>query len=227
MLKAIVFDFDGVIVDSEPAHYRALLEVAEQAIGLTFGYEEYLRTYIGFDDRDAFRHMMLAAGKPVDERRVLELCRVKQQAFERIARDGVPMIPGARALIESAAAEMPIAIASGATSADIELIVGGLGLRNLFEVVVTANDVAASKPHPQTYSIAAEQLAMRHPGLDLRPSDCLAIEDTAAGLASATGAGLRTLGITTTSPAAALHRAARVTPNLAGVTLAQLRQWYA
>src|SRR5690606_5675147 len=110
---------------------RAILEVAE-SVGLSFGYDEYLRTYVGFDDRDAFRHVLRELGQPVSETRVLELCRAKQAAFERIVTDGMPMIAGARELIEAAAAAMPIAIASGATRADIELILGGLGLRDRF-----------------------------------------------------------------------------------------------
>lgn len=121
---------------------------------------------------------------------------------------------------------MPIAIASGATRLDIELMLEGLGLRERFELIVSANDVSVSKPHPQTYARAAEQLAAMHPGLGLRPGECLAIEDTAAGIESATGAGLLTLGLTTTGPAETLHRAMRVVPNLTGVTIDQLRRWY-
>lgn len=106
MLKAIVFDFDGVVVDSEPLHYRGFLEVA-QSMGFTFDYETYLRQYVGFDDRDGFRHILREMGHPVDERRVLELCAAKQVVIERLVREGVPMIPGARELIEEASLPGP------------------------------------------------------------------------------------------------------------------------
>lgn len=231
MLKAIVFDFDGVVVDSEPLHYQGFLEVA-QSIGFTFDYATYLERYVGFDDRDGFRHILREMGRPIDERRVLELCAAKQEVIERLVRQGVPMIPGARALIEEAshqgagAASLPIAIASGATRLDIELMLDGLGLRERFELIISADDVSVSKPHPQTYARAVEQIAAMHPELAVQPADCLAIEDTAAGIESATGAGLMTLGLATTGPAETLHRAMRVVPDLTGVTVEKLRRWY-
>lgn len=228
MLKAIVFDFDGVIVDSEPIHYRAFLDVAA-TFEFTFDYEHYLRHYVGFDDRDGFRHMLVEAGQPVDEQLVADLCNQKQEAFDRIAGEGVPMIQGARELIEEAAAitgAWPIAVASGATSADIDLILGGLSLRDRFAVIVSADHVHRSKPHPQTYELAVERLAGRYPDLAIKPEHCLAIEDTAAGLESAKAAGLRTLALTTTTGPAALAAAERVEENLSNVTIETLDQWY-
>lgn len=228
MLKAIVFDFDGVIVDSEPIHYRAFLDVSA-TFGFTFDYDHYLRRYVGFDDRDGFRHMLMDAGEPVGEAAIADLCNQKQEAFERIAGEGVPMVPGARALIEEAAALpgiMPIAIASGATTADIELVLDGLALRDRFGVIVSADGVEHSKPHPRTYELAALGLARRHAELRLTPADCLAIEDTAAGLASARAAGLRTLGLTTTTDRAALAAADHIEPDFSTVTLERLHAWY-
>jgi beta-phosphoglucomutase len=225
MLKAIIFDFDGVIVDSEPVHFRAFQEVA-RSFGFGFDYRHYLEHYIGFDDRDGFRHMLREAGRPAEEARVRELCEAKQEVFERMVGEGVPMIPGARDLIEEASSQLPIAIASGATRADIELVLAGLKLRDRFALIVSADDVASSKPHPLTYALAAERLAAANPAAGLEPRACLAIEDTAAGVASARGAGLRTLGLTTTGPAEKLREADRVIDDLAGVTLGQLGAWY-
>ncbi|MFA9476722.1 HAD family hydrolase [Phycisphaerales bacterium AB-hyl4] len=229
MLKAIVFDFDGVLVDSEPLHYEAMLAVAKP-LGVTFDYREYLNDLIGFDDRDAMRTILAKAGQTVSETEVdeplRELMDEKQRAFEQRVAKGIEPIPGAMELLDAAAAAMPVAIASGATRADIELILGQLGRLDQFTTIVTADDVERSKPAPQSYVLAVQRLAETHPELLLSPRECLAIEDTAAGLASAHAAGLRTLGLTTTSPAESLRQADRVVPELAGITPTVLRHWF-
>ncbi|MEM7627293.1 MAG: HAD family phosphatase [Planctomycetota bacterium] len=223
MLEAIVFDFDGVIVDSEPLHYQAFVMVGK-GIGFEFTYEEYLATYIGFDDRDAFRLMLQVSGQEPTDDRVAELCAMKQPAFNAVAKmnaaNGAIAIPGALELIDEChQTDLPRAIASGATREDIELMLDLLDRRDRFDVIVTADDVQYSKPDPTSYALAVERL-----GID--PGNALAIEDTAAGLASAQGAGLMTLGLTTTGPAEPLAAAVRVIDDLDGVDLEQLKLWY-
>lgn len=227
MLKAIVFDFDGVIVDSEPAHYRAFLQIA-QPLGLTFSYEQYLKDYVGFDDRDAFRHIFTQLGRPSpDDAQLARLIEDKAQAFEDIVDQGMDTIPGVLDLIAQAKAEgFPIAIASGATRRDIDHILKGLKLSGGFDPIITADLVEYSKPDPTSYALAVKGLAARLPALNIQPGDCLAIEDTAAGIASARGAGLMALGLTTTGSADKLGQAQRVIPNLQGVTLEKLREWF-
>jgi HAD superfamily hydrolase (TIGR01509 family) len=225
MLKAIVFDFDGVVVDSEPVHYQAFMEIG-RGLGVSFDYQHYLRHYIGFDDRDAIRTMLTQAGLPATDEHIAELRNQKQQVFEKLLNRGAAAIPGAVELIDEAHAHIPIAVGSGATTLDIELMLASLGRRDRFEVIVSADHVRRSKPDPETYRMAVEQLAALHPDLGLAPKDCLAIEDTAAGIESARGAGLMTLGITTTGLASSLSRAHRVEPGLEGVSLTTLRQWF-
>ena len=227
MLRAIVFDFDGVIVDSEPLHHAAFLRVAEP-LGVRFDYEEYLEKYVGYDDRDAFRVMFGGAAGQGDALpnglRLDELCRQKGDAFASVVAEGVQPVAGVQALMEEAAAQMPIAVASGATRRDVNLILTRLRWADRFAAIVTADDVHYSKPHPQTYVLAVQRLAERYPHLSLTPADCLAIEDTAAGVASARAAGLMTLGLATTTSAATLHHAHRVVECLGSVTLQRLRQ---
>ena len=225
MLEAIVFDFDGVIVDSEPLHYQAFVLVGK-SIGFEFTYEQYLARFIGFDDRDAFRLMLLEAEQDPTDQRVAELCKVKQSAFDAVVAAAAQgggqglAIPGALALIDEVhEAGLPRAIASGATRADIDLMLGLLGRSDRFEVIVTADDVAQSKPDPASYALAARRL-----GID--PANCLAIEDTKAGLMSARDAGMMTLALTTTGPAEHLADAGRVIEDLQNVDLDQLRRWY-
>ena len=106
MLKAIVFDFDGVIVDSEPLHYRSFLHVA-RGLGIEFSYDQYLNRYVGFDDRDGFQAMLAdAAGSkqnvPVSHEQIVRLCQEKAVAFETVVAEGFETIPGILKLIEQA-----------------------------------------------------------------------------------------------------------------------------
>ncbi len=221
MLEAIVFDFDGVIVDSEPLHHRAFAEVFA-TLGLDVDYDRYIREYIGFDDRDAIRHACRTVGKPLVDRTMRRLLAEKAAAFDRIVARGVAPIDGAIELVRAAAGRWPIAIASGALRSDIDLILPALNdddLAACFAAIVTADDVARSKPDPATYLKAAERLGAA-------PAVCLAIEDTPTGLASAKAAGMRTLGIATSYEAAKLD-ADRVVHRPADVNVAQLESWFA
>ncbi len=227
-LKAIVFDFDGIVADSEPLHCEAFRRMVEPW-GVTFTFDEYAARYMGYDDRDFFRVTLKELGRGPeanDAARIEALCVEKQDLFEKVVEEGVEAVPGVLRLIEEAQAVMPLAVASGATRRDIALIVDRLGLNGCFDPIVTADDVARSKPHPETYRLAAEGLARRHPDGAIGPDTCLAIEDTAIGIRSARTAGLLTLGVATTSPIASLNEAHRTVPNFAAVSLDMLREWF-
>jgi len=230
MLKAIVFDFDGILVDSEPVHFEAFREVG-RSLGYDFDYQHYLDQLIGFDDRDAFDYILRSGGavstKAPKQPNIATLCDQKQRAFERLVQRGIDPIPGAVELVDAAARRMPIAIASGATMTDITLMLDQLGRRGVFEIIVSADQVQRSKPDPESYAMAVDRLAQKHPELALGPANCLAIEDTPAGVASARDAGLMTLGVASTGPAEKLHEAMRVTDTLEGVGLHELREWFA
>ena len=198
-------------------------------MGLSLSYDEYLRDMVGFDDRDLLRACW---GRLHDERQPLgdselrRLIDVKAEAFEAIVDEGVEPIPGVLAFVRHAAERLPIAIASGASRRDIELILDKLGLAPLFKVIVSADDVAKSKPDPQTYADAVTQLASAHPDAGITPEACVAIEDTDAGIQSARGAGLQALGLTTTAGADALQRAHRVEASFVGLTVDKLAAWF-
>ena len=233
MLQAIIFDFDGVVVDSEPAHCAAFLAVM-QPLGYTFDYNDYQRDIIGYDDRDALHFMLTQKlGRtpgPAMQHEIQQLIAKKQQAFlDHVKSKPMPMIPGVAALIDQARQTLPIAIASGATTADIDAILKGLGRSDDFPIIVTADDVAKSKPDPTSYRLAVQRLSehvVEQGGQSLEPSSCLAIEDSPAGLQSAQAAGLRTLGLTTTHPLEDLAMAHRVVGDLENVDLNLLKQWY-
>jgi beta-phosphoglucomutase len=222
MLAAVIFDFDGIIVDTEPLHYKAFQEILVPR-GLGYSWEEYLDRYIGFDDRDAFRESFRAGGEALTDLELKGLIEEKARAFQRIITAGVEPYPGVVELIGSVAGNLPLGLCSGALTSDIDPILRQLGIAGLFDVVVTAEDVAASKPDPASYALAVARLAARFPGRAVTPETTLAIEDTPAGIASAKGAGLRALAVTNSYPEEKLAAASRVVASLAGIDLAGLR----
>ena len=196
--QAVIFDFDGVIVDSEPAHYRAFQAVLEPR-GLGYDWDRYVAHYIGFDDRDGFREAFRERGQALAEADLEGLIEEKHAAFEAEMVNGLDPMPGAEACVRRLAAIYPLAVCSGALRGEIEPTLQRLGLTAAFRTIVSAEDVAHSKPDPASYRLAVEQLGAIL-GRALVPSDCVAIEDTPTGVASARGAGLRVIGLAASGP---------------------------
>lgn len=204
-LKAVIFDCDGILVDTEPLHYAAFQEVL-QPLGLSFDYDHYLKHYIGFDDRDAFREAFREGGISLEAARLLELMHAKEAALQSIVARGVPTFPGVVDLVrELAARGVPLAVASGALHHEVQTFVCGLGLQQAFPVIVAADEVEHSKPDPETYLKALSKVE-KHFGLTgLTPRNCVAIEDTPAGIQSARRAGLFVIGVAHSYPSEQLR----------------------
>lgn len=219
-MRAVVFDFDGVLVDSEPLHFRALRDSLLPE-GITLTQQEYQDVYLAYDDREAVRLALERAGAPPDLARVAAVAARKAALFERRLPE-IDFFPGARELVVELARELPLGIASGALRAEIEAVLEAAGLRACFGAVVGADDVARTKPHPEPYLAAVRRLAARVAGL--APAECLAIEDSPPGLLSARAAGLFALGVAHTYPAAKLGGVAHaVVASLAGLRPDDLR----
>jgi beta-phosphoglucomutase-like phosphatase (HAD superfamily) len=202
MLASVIFDFDGVLANSEPLHlrvYQALM--AEE--GLSFTAEEYYAEYLGFDDVGVFTAMAERKGLRVDGDRMSALINRKTVLFQALARESNVVFPGAGACLRTMAATCPIAIASGALRHEIELILGGAGLLDVVPVIVAAGETERGKPAPDPFARAIERLSA-HCGRRLRPDHSVGIEDSRWGLESARLAGLRTVALTTSYPAEAL-----------------------
>lgn len=221
MLDAVIFDFDGVIVDTEPLHYKAFQEILVP-LGLGYSWQEYLELYMGFDDRDAFRESFRAAGRTLSADALKNLIDDKAEAFLKIVSVGVAPYPGVVELIRSISGNLPLGLCSGALRSDIDPILAQLGLSDAFDTLVTADEVAASKPDPQSYRLTLQRLQELFPDR-IAPAASLAIEDTPAGIASATGAGLKVLSVTNSYPEDRLTGACRVVDSLVGVDLEGLR----
>jgi len=219
-LQAIVFDFDGVIADSEPLHLKAYQQALAEE-GLLLDRDEYFSRYLGYDDVGMLQAMARDRGLPWTDRHITALVARKGVKLQAMLEGDEVLFPGAAAFVRAAAAEVPIAIASGALRHEIVQIVNAAGLGRLFAAIVASGDTPESKPSPAPYQLAFEQLqqATRVP-LDRRR--CVAIEDSVWGLESARGAGLRCVGVTTSYPAAELTGAELVADGLSALTIPML-----
>ncbi len=220
-LQAIILDFDGVVANSERLHMRAFQD-ALAPTSLVLTEDAYFQRYLGFDDAGVFQALGHDLGAPFDAATLHALVAAKAQRYDTLAEAGEMLFPGVPEFIRHAAALVPLAIASGALTREIEHVLHQAGLRACFLAVVGADQTTNSKPAPDPYleafarmqDVAGRPLSARH---------TVAIEDSHWGLESARAAGLRTVAVTNTYPAAALlPHAELVVENLATLDLAQL-----
>lgn len=207
-IQAIVFDFDGVIADTEPLHHQSFCAVVEKD-GLGCPWETYHQDYIGYDDRDLFRAFYGHHDRALSEDELAGLVEAKAQAFIALAEQGVEPYAGIPDLVHQAAALVPIAICSGALRSDIDPILSQLGLTDTFPVIVTAEDVALSKPDPTCYRLAVQRLSECTDRMFL-PERVVAIEDSPTGIRAAREAGLTVWAVTHTHGTAQVAGAHRV-----------------
>lgn len=216
MIRAVVFDFDGVLANSEPLHFRAFRDVLAEE-GVALAERAYYDRYLGYDDLGAFRAMTADAGRSLTDTHLTDLVARKAGHLEQLERGASLLFPGAREAIVRMAGRGPVAIASGALRLEIVRVLEREGLRAYFPVLVAAEDTPASKPDPAPYARAVE-LLRRATGSAIAPGDCVAIEDSRWGLVSAKGAGLHTVAITHSYPAGELEEADTVIEHLDQLT---------
>ena len=221
MLRAIVFDFDGVIANSEPLHLRAYQAVL-RIEGVDLEEADYYDRYLGFDDVGAFEAIARDRRLEWDRGRIAGLVRRKAVCMEELEREASVLFPGAEAAIRATAAAFPIAIASGALGAEIRRILDRARLTQFFSAIVAAEDTPASKPAPDPYLRAVALLSASHGPLGAH--ECVALEDSLWGIQSARAAGLGTVGVAQTYAAPELALADLVIPSLQAFDLQLLRQ---
>jgi beta-phosphoglucomutase len=210
VISAIVFDFDGVLADSEPLHLRAYQEVLS-SMSATLPREEYYARYLGCDDEGVFRALSDDRGWGLTPPQIATLIVEKTAALEEIVAGADVLYPGAVACVERLAAAWPLGIASGALRQEIEAILRRRNLERQFRFIVAAGDTPASKPAPDPYRRAAELLGVG-------TASCLAIEDSRWGIESAKAAGLWCVAITHTYPIAELMAADAIVGSLDDIT---------
>lgn len=193
---AILFDFDGVIVNSEPLHYQAFYHTLKaERIPLTEN--EYWNEMIGFDDRGAFRYIFEKHGRPADPKTLTRVMTAKSgMMMDLIQRNKYPALPGVEEFVRGVWRHYPLAIVSGALREEIEVMLEGISLRDCFSIIIAAEDVTVGKPDPQGYQMAARQLAEKG-RKSVRPEDCLVVEDAPTVCERARQAGFKTLAVAT------------------------------
>lgn len=217
MTAAIVFDFDGVLADTERIHLaafqRALAGVQPDFPTLQLSNDEYYAKYLGFDDEGVVRLLGADRGVDLPDARVRELVAEKGRAYEALAAEAKAILyPGAEAAVRRFHGRVPLAIASGAYADEIRAVLGPAGLLHCFETIVGCGDTPAGKPAADPYLEAAHRL-------DVDPRRCVAIEDSRWGIQSAVAAGMTCIAVTTNYKAHELPGAVIVVPSIGDVTL--------
>ena len=197
--RAVLFDFDGVIVNSEPLHFYAFHEVLKtERIEITE--DEYYREIIGFDDRGAFRKIFERRGRPLEPKVLLALMARKSGIMMDLIQDRrFTALPGVEEFVRSLWRTRPLAICSGALREEIEAMLEGVSLRDCFPVIVAAEDVAVGKPDPSGYLLTLKLLSEKTKK-PLTPADCLVVEDAPTVIRSVKAVGFPTLGVATSYP---------------------------
>ncbi len=223
MLRAVIFDFNGIIVDDEPIHFELFQKVlGEEGIVLTE--KDYYARYLGFDDRGAFAAGFRDNGRSLSEPRLEELIDRKAAYYQEAIRNHVSIFPGVKSLVESLTQILPLAVASGALRHEIETILSTISIRNHFKAIVSAEDVKQGKPEPEIFLRALMKLNDGSGNGDgIEAADCVVIEDSKEGIKGARRAGMKCLAVTNSHPAKLLNEANAVVKSLEEVGLSFLQ----
>jgi beta-phosphoglucomutase len=229
MIQAVLFDFNGVIIDDEALQMKAYQDILTGE-EITLTQEDYYST-LGMDDRTFVRAAFERAGREVDDERLRALIERKTELHREAIKDGLPLFPGVVTFIKALGRSYPLGVVSIANRQEINYVLERAALANAFEVVVSAEDASACKPDPCCYNRALELLNERRSRahvLPLRPNECLVVEDSPPGIRAARAAGMRTLAITNTVGEKPLREAGAevVTQNLADWTTDAVRHLY-
>jgi beta-phosphoglucomutase-like phosphatase (HAD superfamily) len=219
-IGAVIFDFNGVLVDDESVHFALFREVLAQE-GVTITERDYHERYLGYDDRGCFDTALKDAGQRADRARLDDLIARKARRYVEVAEQGLRFFPAAAETLQAIAARWPVAINSGALRGEIEYALRRMDCLDRVAAIISAEDTDKCKPDPEGYRLALEALRTRARDqagrigpsngsaatADLAPAACLVIEDSLAGIISAKGAGMRAVGVSTTYAAEQLREA--------------------
>jgi beta-phosphoglucomutase len=194
-LQAIFFDFDGVLLDTEPVHWACWSEMLA-TVGLELTWEYYRDHCIGIDDRDMLRTMAQAADPPRNWDDLWALYPAKKKLFQA-RMSAPPFEEDLKAMLPALHRDYKVAVVSSSSASEIEPLLVGGGIRSHFDTIVGGSDVTRHKPAPEPYLLAAERLGVAR---------ALVLEDSAAGVASGRAAGFEVITVRHPSEVAGLLR---------------------
>ena len=226
MLKAIIFDFDGVIADTEPLHLKSFqLTLEENGIELTE--EEYAREYLAYDDKTFFKELFKNRNFDHDEDVISEFIERKSHHFNNVLRGNILILEGVPDFISTVSGKYPLSIGSGALRSEIVEILEYADLRRHFEIIVSADDVVTCKPDPEVYLKVLAQLNEIDSVEDnISANQCLVIEDSVSGIEAAHSAGMKCLAVTNSYNAEKLSQADLITDSLKSISLKQIEDMF-
>ncbi len=228
-LKAVLFDFNGIIINDEPIHQQ-LLEDILLGENIRPNPEEIRQVSLGRSDRVCLKELLMLHGRFVSEQYLDQLLIRKANAYiEKLATlNKLPIYPTLADLIfKVRVSRLKMAVVSGALLGEIEQVLTRAGIAENFAVIVAGDEIKVSKPEPDGYLLAVERLNQIYPELNLKPWECLAIEDSFAGIQAAKNAGIPVVGVAHTYPFHMLHRRANWTIDyLSDLDLDQVREVY-
>jgi beta-phosphoglucomutase len=220
MIKAIFFDFNGVIIDDERLQMSVYQDILRER-GIQFTESDYFSA-LGMDDKTFVRTAFARANQPLGEELLLQTLAEKTIRHRKLIEDELPLFPGVVTFLNACAREFDLGLVSMANADEIGFVLETAKLRSLFSVIVTADDVNVCKPAPDCYLMGFEKMnaaRLSRRLLPLLPSECLVFEDSPPGIESGRGAGMRAVGITNTVGEDALRAAG------ADVVTASLADW--
>lgn len=223
MLQAVIFDFDGVITDSEILHLRSFNEVLSQ-YGIKISTKDYYKEYLGYTDVDCYKILISRGLLKMGEEEIEGLVQQKLAIFKKLAISEGRIIEGAREFLTMLKDNnIPMAICSGALLCEIELILDEAGLRSLFEDIVSSDQVKKSKPDPEGFVLSLQRLnkARQAP---ITAEQCVVVEDSHWGLEAAKAAGMHTIGVTNSYDAEQLNLAEKIVDNLSELSMDDLHE---
>lgn len=221
-IRAVLFDFNGVVIDDERVHMELFREVLASE-GIPLSEDEYWRNYLGMDDRGCFAGAWRAAkGREVPDDRLDRFVAVKAAEYQKRLAAGLPLYPGVPDLVRSLRGRYPLGIVSGALRSEIEGALDRSGLLLDFPLIVSAEDTEKGKPDPEGYVKAFERLKAQ--GFTGEPRHVLVIEDSFQGVEAARKAGMKTFAVSHTYPANILKEADRVFGTIGEIRLEDIQK---
>ncbi|MFQ5542125.1 MAG: HAD family hydrolase [Candidatus Binatia bacterium] len=221
MLRAVIFDFNGVLVDDEPIHLEMFQKVLLDE-GLSLDASEYYARYLGMDDRNCFKAVYQNHGHVLSSTSLEKLVQRKARYYRESIEKRIVVFPGVRELLPELSSRFPLGIGSGALRSEIEMILKSIGLRSFFQVIVSTDDVKEGKPDPEVFIKALHLLSQKVADRSLEPSDCLVIEDSKEGIRGAHAAGMKCMAVANSHRAEELTEAETVVETLEGVNVSFL-----